>query len=81
MYHIAASHLPTLPTPEQMSDLGQDFLLRCFERDPSIRPTALELLEDPWIKAIEEMVRDAQNEEQYTPISESSEDQVAGVEQ
>ena len=76
MYHIAASHLPTLPTPEQMSDLGQDFLLRCFERDPSLRPTAPELLEDPWIKAIEEMVRDAQNEEQYTPISEPGEDQV-----
>jgi mitogen-activated protein kinase kinase kinase len=77
MYHIAASHLPTLPTPEQMSDLGQDFLLRCFERDPSLRPSALELLEDPWIKAIEEMVRDAENEEQYTPTSEPGEDQIA----
>jgi len=74
MYHIAASHLPTLPTPEQISDLGQDFLLRCFERDPSVRPTAFELLEDPWIKSIEEMVRDAQNQEAYTPISEQSEE-------
>lgn len=77
MYHIAASHLPTLPTPEQLSDLGQDFLLRCFERDPSIRPTAIELLEDSWIKVIEEMMREAQNQEQYTPISESSEDPAA----
>jgi mitogen-activated protein kinase kinase kinase len=74
MYHIAASHLPTLPTPEQMSDLGQDFLLRCFERDPSLRPTSKELLEDPWIKSIEEIVHDAQNQEAYTPSSEHGED-------
>ena len=74
MYHIAASHLPTLPTLEQMSDLGQDFLLRCFERDPSIRPTALELLEDPWIKSIEEMIHDAQNQDQYTPVSEEGQE-------
>ena len=74
MYHIAASHLPTLPTPEQMSDLGQDFLLRCFERNPSVRPSAKELLEDPWIKSIEEMVRDAQNQEVYTPSSEGVEE-------
>jgi len=76
MYHIAASHLPALPTPEQMSDLGQDFLLRCFERDPSDRPSAVELLEDPWIKSIEEMVRNAQNEDQYTPISEESQESI-----
>jgi mitogen-activated protein kinase kinase kinase len=56
-----------------MSDLGQDFLLRCFEREPSLRPSAKELLEDPWIKAIEEMVRDAQSQEVYTP-SEASEE-------
>jgi mitogen-activated protein kinase kinase kinase len=74
MYHIAASHQPTLPTPEQMSDLGQDFLLRCFERDPSLRPSAKELLEDPWIKAIEEMVRDAEYQEAYTPSSEGGEE-------
>jgi mitogen-activated protein kinase kinase kinase len=74
MYHIAASHLPTLPTPEQMSDLGQDFLLRCFERNPSLRPSAKELLEDPWIKSIEEMVHDAQNQEVYTPSSEGVEE-------
>ena len=74
MYHIAASHLPTLPTLEQMSDLGQEFLLRCFERDPLIRPSAMELLEDPWIKSIEEMVCDAQIQEAYTPLSDRSEE-------
>ena len=74
MYHIAASHLPTLPTPEQISDLGQDFLRRCFERDPSIRPSAAELLEDPWIRNVEEIFREAQNQESYTPVSEQSED-------
>lgn len=74
MYHIAASHLPALPSRDQMSDLGQDFLHRCFERDPTIRPSATELLEDPWIKSIEEMVRDAQNHDAYTPVSEQSEE-------
>lgn len=74
MYHIAAYHLPTLPTPDQMTELGQDFLVRCFERDPAVRPSAKELLEDPWIKSIEEMVRDAQAAEGYTPVSESSEE-------
>jgi mitogen-activated protein kinase kinase kinase len=74
MYHIAASHLPTLPTNDQMSELGQEFLLRCFDRDPTTRPTANELLEDPWIKSIEEIFREAQAVEQYTPISETSEE-------
>jgi mitogen-activated protein kinase kinase kinase len=73
MYHIAASHLPTLPSAEQLSQLGQEFLLRCFERDAMQRPTAKELLEDPWIKSIEEMVRDAQAQDLYTPLSESEE--------
>jgi len=74
MYHIAASHLPTLPTDDQLSELGQEFLLRCFDRDPATRPTAKELLEDPWIKSIEEMFRDAQAAEAYTPVSESGEE-------
>jgi len=74
MYHIAASHLPTLPTNDQMSELGQEFLLRCFDRDPVTRPTAKELLEDPWIKSIEEMFREAQAADAHTPISELSEE-------
>ncbi|KAK9475767.1 hypothetical protein V1514DRAFT_339114 [Lipomyces japonicus] len=52
MYHIAAGHLPSLPMDDQMSELGRNFLVRCFERDPFIRATADELLQDPWITSI-----------------------------
>ncbi|BFZ60124.1 Suppressor of Sensor Kinase (SLN1) [Saitoella coloradoensis] len=52
MYHIAASRQPDLPTPEQLSQVGQDFLLSCFERDPEKRNTAAELLQHPWIMQI-----------------------------
>lgn len=52
MYHIAAGHLPQLPSPDQLSSLGSTFLLRTFEREPKDRPTALMLLQDPWITMI-----------------------------
>ncbi|KAK9247683.1 hypothetical protein V1506DRAFT_531115 [Lipomyces tetrasporus] len=52
MYHIAAGHQPSLPSADQLSDAGQQFLLRCFERDPYKRASAIELLDDPWIRSI-----------------------------
>jgi len=56
MYHIAAGHLPQLPSSEQLSDQGQTFLMRCLQRDPMVRATAVELLEDPWIVYIRNIV-------------------------
>ncbi|KAK9457246.1 hypothetical protein V1511DRAFT_158382 [Dipodascopsis uninucleata] len=67
MYHIAAGHQPTMPTSDQISDLGLQFLLRCFERDPFVRASAVELLDDPWIRAIK---MDAMSDPQ-TPSAES----------
>lgn len=52
MYHIAAGHLPQLPSPDQMSEAGQAFLMRTLQRDPRDRPSAVDLLDDPWIVSI-----------------------------
>ncbi|KAK9468848.1 hypothetical protein V1512DRAFT_285107 [Lipomyces arxii] len=52
MYHIAAGHQPPPPSADQLSEAGQLFLQRCFERDPFLRASAIELLDDPWIRSI-----------------------------
>lgn len=49
MYHIAAGHKPQLPSPDQLSEEGRNFLARCLEHDPAKRPSAVELLSDPWM--------------------------------
>jgi mitogen-activated protein kinase kinase kinase 5 len=35
--------------PEELSNLAKDFILRCFTVDPEKRPTAAQLLEDPFL--------------------------------
>lgn len=69
MYNIAQGNPPQLPTRDQLSDLGLDFLNRCFERDPARRPSAAELLQHDWIMAIRNQVAFA---EPSTPASDSS---------
>jgi len=49
MWNIAAGHPPQLPTSDQLSELGIDFLRKCFERDPRSRPSAAELLQHDWV--------------------------------
>ena len=49
MWNIAAGHPPQLPTSDQLSEQGIDFLKRCFERDPGVRSSAAELLQHPWV--------------------------------
>ncbi|KAL6450307.1 SSK2 MAP kinase kinase kinase SSK2 [Candida maltosa Xu316] len=49
MYHIAAGHKPQLPSPDQLSEAGRNFLARCLEHNPAKRPSAVELLADPWM--------------------------------
>ncbi|KAF8534569.1 hypothetical protein BDD12DRAFT_895618 [Trichophaea hybrida] len=49
MWNIAAGHPPQMPTLDQLSDLGIDFLKKCFERDPRTRPSAAELLQHDWV--------------------------------
>jgi len=52
MYNIAQGNPPQLPTREQLSDPGIDFLKKCFERDPSRRASAAELLQHDWIMTL-----------------------------
>ncbi|GAB7338984.1 hypothetical protein MBLNU457_5653t1 [Dothideomycetes sp. NU457] len=49
MYNIAQGNPPQMPTREQLSDGGLDFLKRCFEKDPAKRISATELLCHEWI--------------------------------
>lgn len=55
MYHIAAGHKPQLPSHDQLSQAGIDFISRCLVHDPKDRPDALELLSDPWIVQIRQV--------------------------
>ncbi|KAJ2918695.1 hypothetical protein MD484_g1782, partial [Candolleomyces efflorescens] len=41
----------TVPLPDGCSDLLEDFLRQCFQKDPSSRPSAELLCEHPWLKA------------------------------
>jgi mitogen-activated protein kinase kinase kinase len=52
MFNIAQGNPPQLPTHDQLSKPGIDFLEKCFESDPMKRATAAELLQHEWIVAI-----------------------------
>ena len=69
MYNIASGNPPQMPTEDQLSPTGLNFLKRCFDRDPKRRSTAAELLQHPWIMEIKRM---AGVEDPETPTSQSS---------
>ncbi|KAE8453826.1 hypothetical protein EG329_009338 [Mollisiaceae sp. DMI_Dod_QoI] len=56
MYNIAQGNPPQLPSYEQLSPEGIDFLKKCFVRDPKKRASAAELLQHEWIVAIKSQV-------------------------
>lgn len=56
MYNIAQGNPPQLPSTDQLSEQGIDFLERCFTRDPKQRASAVELLQHEWIMAIRSQV-------------------------
>ncbi|KAI9735280.1 MAG: Suppressor of Sensor Kinase (SLN1) [Cirrosporium novae-zelandiae] len=56
MYNIAQGNPPSLPSRDQLSDAGIDFLKRCFDRDPKKRSSAAELLQHEWILQIRRQV-------------------------
>ncbi|KAK5123230.1 hypothetical protein LTR85_003429 [Meristemomyces frigidus] len=71
MYNIAQGHSPQMPTREQMSDVGLDFLRRCFDRDPVRRASAAELLQHEWILSIRSQLSLPEPSTPQTPASES----------
>ncbi|KAK4242369.1 hypothetical protein C8A03DRAFT_29467 [Achaetomium macrosporum] len=67
MYNIAQGNPPQLPSPDQLSPQGIDFLKRCFVKDSKKRDTAVELLQHEWIMTIRNRVV-----EPATPSSDAS---------
>lgn len=50
MFHIGvATQHPPLPEPDQLSDLGIDFIKQCLAIDTYARPSAVELMDHPWM--------------------------------
>jgi mitogen-activated protein kinase kinase kinase len=50
MYHIGvATQHPPLPEPDQLSELGTNFIKECLAVDPTRRPSAFELMDHPWM--------------------------------
>ena len=49
IYQICSSDKPKYSLPDSVSDIARDFLERCFIRDPLDRPSADELLIDPFV--------------------------------
>ena len=48
MFRIVEDDMP--PLPEGASPLLQDFLKACFNKDPTLRPSAELLCEHEWLK-------------------------------
>lgn len=55
------------PLPDDISDLAQDFLKQCFQKEPDSRPTAEGLRKHPWIL---EHCPNIQNEEALPGVEE-----------
>ena len=70
MYNIAQGNPPQLPSREQLSQEGIDFLKRCFERDPKKRASAVELLQSDWIAQIKNLV---------IPLTERQDSERSGI--
>ncbi|KAF2145457.1 uncharacterized protein K452DRAFT_221434 [Aplosporella prunicola CBS 121167] len=71
MYNIAQGNPPQMPTRDQLSEQGIDFLKSCFERDPGKRASAAELLQHEWIMMLRSQL-DLEPATPQTPLSDSS---------
>jgi len=71
MYNIAQGNPPQMPSPDQLSEQGMDFLKRCFERDPAKRISAAELLQHEWMMQLRSQLSLEPGTPQ-TPASENS---------
>ncbi|KAF8768682.1 hypothetical protein HU200_007235 [Digitaria exilis] len=67
------------PIPDHLSEEGKDFILHCLQRDPSNRPTAVDLLQHPFVRnaPLEKTVA-SDPLEQLTAISCTTNSKVVG---
>ena len=82
MFHIGvATQHPPLPDPDQLSDLGIDFIRQCLTIDPIQRPTAIELMEHPWMLEFRAALQSYEEAELATspPIEMPSDPSFAGA--
>ena len=49
IWRIGNSDKPEYSLPDSVTDIARNFLERCFIRDPHHRPSANELLSDPFV--------------------------------
>jgi len=72
MFHIGvATQHPPLPEPGQLGDLGICFIKECLTIDPIKRPTAIELMDDPWILEFREaLLRYEESEIAARPVGD-----------
>ncbi|CAA7259957.1 unnamed protein product [Cyclocybe aegerita] len=67
MFHIGvATQHPPLPEPDQLSDLGINFIKQCLTIDPVRRPSAIELMQDAWMLEFRETLM------QYEELAETT---------
>lgn len=64
MFHIGvATQHPPLPDKNELSELGINFIKQCLVLDPMRRPTAIELMDHPWMVQFMETLRSYEEEE------------------
>ncbi|KAH9912238.1 kinase [Epithele typhae] len=69
MFHIGvATQHPPLPDPGQLSDMGIDFIRQCLTIDPAHRPSAVELMDHPWMLDFREKLRSYEEAESGEPV-------------
>ena len=67
MFHIGvATQHPPLPEPGQLSEMGIDFIRQCLTIDPVQRPTAVELMNHPWMLDFREKLHSYEEAENMT---------------
>ena len=67
MFHIGgATQHPPLPEPGQLSEMGIDFIRQCLTIDPVQRPTAVALMNHPWMLDFREKLHSYEEAENMT---------------
>ena len=73
MFNIAQGNVPQLPSNDQLSELGINFLQKCFVGDPAKRASACELLQHEWIMTLRnQLALEPQTPSDISPSSGSA---------